>query len=561
LARKGFIVQQGWLNISDGIHRGSRAAQYVRMSTDHQKYSIQNQSDAIAAYAVLHNLTIVRTYMDEGRSGLRMDSRQALKELISDVVLGHADFNCILVYDISRWGRFQDTDESAHYEFICKEAGVRVEYCAEEFKNDGSLMSNVMKNLKRAMAGEYSRELSNKVFAAQCRLVKMGFWQGGPPGFGLHRLLIDERGNPKGLLTHGQRKHLQSDRVILRPGSPEELELIRDVFRQFALEQKSESEIARVLNGRGTLNRSGRPWTSWTIRSLLVNENYIGNYVYNRKTFRLRQKGRHNSRNLWVRAIGVFEAIVDPRLFELAQQRKRGRRYLLSDRELLARLSSVLREKGQLSKTVIDDAEDLPCHATYIARFGSLRNAYKQIEYYPKSKFDYIDNGNLLIEKVGRLADEVIAKVTASGGKAIFDQKTDILEINGKLAISVLVARCRRTAGGRLRWTVRRRSNMARDLIIALRVDQTGINVMDYLLIPATNFPVDRMEFSDVNRFRITSCRFETIDLLWDAIRQHPRFATTVPKRKMSPPQLTAKAPLSPGPTVRASRHRAPRRS
>jgi DNA invertase Pin-like site-specific DNA recombinase len=514
-----------------------RAAQYVRMSTDKQVYSTQNQSDAIAAYAALHNLTIVRTYSDEGRSGLRMDGRQGLKELIGDVVLGNANFNRILVYDVSRWGRFQDTDESAHYEFICKEAGVRVEYCVEEFKNDGSMMSAVMKNLKRAMAGEYSRELSNKVFAAQCRLVKMGFWQGGPPGFGLHRLLIDEHGNPKGLLTHGQRKHLQSDRVILRPGPPEELEVVRDIFRQFVIERKTESEIARVLNRRRTLNRYGRPWTSWTIRSLLMNENYIGNYVYNRKTFRLRQKGRPNSRNLWVRAAGAFEAIVDPSLFAMAQERRTRRRYMLSDRELLARLGSVLREKGQLSRTVIDESEDLPCHSTYIARFGSLRNAYKQIEYHPKSKFDYIDNGNLLIERVIRLANEIIAKVTGTGGKADFDQTIDVLTINGKLAISIFIARCRCTAGGRLRWTVRRRTNMARDLIIALRVDQTGINVMDYLLLPATKFPVDRMEFSEMNRFRISSCRFQTIDTLWGAIRQHPRYAIANPEPKSLRPR------------------------
>jgi DNA invertase Pin-like site-specific DNA recombinase len=74
-----------------------RAPQYVRMSTDKKVYSTQNQSDAIAAYAALHNLTIVRTYSDEGRSGLRMDGRQGLKELIGDVVLGNADFNRILV--------------------------------------------------------------------------------------------------------------------------------------------------------------------------------------------------------------------------------------------------------------------------------------------------------------------------------------------------------------------------------------------------------------------------------------------------------------------------------
>jgi hypothetical protein len=46
--------------------------------------------------------------------------------LISDVQNVRADFNVILVYDVSRWGRFQDTDESAYYEFICKVAGIKV---------------------------------------------------------------------------------------------------------------------------------------------------------------------------------------------------------------------------------------------------------------------------------------------------------------------------------------------------------------------------------------------------------------------------------------------------
>src|ERR1700731_378948 len=130
------------------------------MSTDNQKYSTENQKDAIADYAARHNLTIVRTYADEGISGLRLDRRQALKDLIGDVILGRADFDLIVVYDVSRWGRFQDVDEHAHYEFICKEAGVRVEYCAEDFPNDGSFMSTMAKYLKRAMAGQYSRDLS-----------------------------------------------------------------------------------------------------------------------------------------------------------------------------------------------------------------------------------------------------------------------------------------------------------------------------------------------------------------------------------------------------------------
>src|SRR5258708_2332055 len=105
-----------------------RAAEYVRMSTEHQKYSTENQADAIRLYAEKRGLEIVRTYADEGKSGLRIDGRDALKRLISDVQNGQGDFETILVYDISRWGRFQDADESAYYEYICKRAGIIVQY-------------------------------------------------------------------------------------------------------------------------------------------------------------------------------------------------------------------------------------------------------------------------------------------------------------------------------------------------------------------------------------------------------------------------------------------------
>ena len=101
-----------------------RAAQYVRMSTEHQKYSTENQAEAIRAYAERRGIEIVRTYADEGKSGLRIDGRDALKQLIDDVQTGKADFSTILVYDVSRWGRFQDADESAYYEYICKRAGI-----------------------------------------------------------------------------------------------------------------------------------------------------------------------------------------------------------------------------------------------------------------------------------------------------------------------------------------------------------------------------------------------------------------------------------------------------
>lgn len=139
------------------------------MSTEHQKYSIMNQAAAIGEYAAARGIAIVKTYEDAGKSGLRFERRKGLQALIADVKGGQADFDTILVYDVNRWGRFQDVDESAYYEFICKQARMTVHYCAEQFDNDGSLTASVLKSIKRAMAGEYSRELSVKVFAGQSK--------------------------------------------------------------------------------------------------------------------------------------------------------------------------------------------------------------------------------------------------------------------------------------------------------------------------------------------------------------------------------------------------------
>src|SRR5207244_2483001 len=92
-----------------------RAAQYLRMSTDHQEWSIEIQSAAIAVYAASHSMGIVRSYVDAGKSGVTITRRKGLQDLIRTVTRRRADFEVVLVYDISRWGRFQDVDESAHY--------------------------------------------------------------------------------------------------------------------------------------------------------------------------------------------------------------------------------------------------------------------------------------------------------------------------------------------------------------------------------------------------------------------------------------------------------------
>jgi DNA invertase Pin-like site-specific DNA recombinase len=296
-----------------------RAAEYLRMSTEHQKYSTQNQSDTNHAYAELHGMVIVRTYADEGKSGLTADKRDALRQLIADVQSGQADFDVILVYDVSRWGRFQDTDESAYYEYICKRAGISVHYCAEQFVNDGSFLAAIVKAIRRSMAAEYSRDLSVKVFAGKTRLVKLGFFQGGHAGFGLRRLIIDQKKNRKHMLQSGERKNIATDRVILVPGPPDEVEVVRWIFSAMAYERNNVKQIADTLNKRGIRNSLGRAWSQTQIRKILTSERYVGNNVWNQHSFKLQKKHVLNPPEMWLRSSGVFEHIIEPKLFERAR--------------------------------------------------------------------------------------------------------------------------------------------------------------------------------------------------------------------------------------------------
>ena len=126
----------------------NRAASYVRTATKPQQDSISNQVGAIRKYAKRHGIQIVKEYFDEGKSGVNVQDRESLTQLVRDIQSGQMIFSFVLLYDVSRWGRFQDADESAYYEFICRRAGVSVHYCAEQFEGEAIHVSMIVKRLK-----------------------------------------------------------------------------------------------------------------------------------------------------------------------------------------------------------------------------------------------------------------------------------------------------------------------------------------------------------------------------------------------------------------------------
>lgn len=492
-----------------------RAAEYVRMSTDHQRYSTENQGEAIRRYAETRGIEIVRTYADAGKSGLSIDGRDALKKLIEDVQAGTTDFTMVLVYDVSRWGRFQDADESAYYEYICKRAGIAVEYCAEQFDNDGSPVSTIVKGVKRAMAGEYSRELSAKVFAGQGRLIEKGFRQGGGAGFGLRRTLVDEQGHVKAVLRRGEHKSIQTDRVILTLGPSEEVEVVRDVYRAFVHEGQTEAQIADGLNRRGIRTDLDRPWTRGTVHQVLINEKYVGDNVWNRQSFKLKKKRVRNDPGIWIRADGAFDAIVERDLFEAARSIIGARSFRLSDEEMLGALRDLYERRGLLSGLIIDESDGMASSSAYGSRFGSLLQAYSLVGYRPDHDYRYIEINRALRRLHPDVVKNVLEGLVEMGSVVGQDEKGERLLVNGEFSLSIVIARCTSTPTGLLRWKPRFDTALLPDITIVVRMDRMNRRPLDYYLFPRIDLAARRLRLAEDNGLGLDAYRFECLDYLY----------------------------------------------
>lgn len=376
------------------------AAQYLRMSREHQRYSVRNQARAIAAYAEDRGFKIVKTYIDRGKSGLTLSQRPGLQALLSDVLKPQRAFNRVLVLDVSRWGRFQNLDQSSHYEFICFEAGVPIAYCAELFENDGSPISALLKQIKRLQAAEFSRELSEKVIHGQRLQARIGHKIGGPRRFGFDRILVDERGRPIQKLEKGQSKALSSHRVIYAIGSDAEVKVVRDIFRWYVRDALSMRQIALRLTAEGVTAGDREGWSDSSVRSVLTNELVLGFYTFNRTSQRLKTKQIKNPPEHVIRT-KVTEPIISKSLFDSAARRLAIRRHGASPDENLKAVTRLFHAKGYLSGELINKCSYTQSTTVLREQFGSLQNVYQLVGFaplawYPRTEDKPLTNDQIL---------------------------------------------------------------------------------------------------------------------------------------------------------------------
>ncbi len=363
------------------------------------------------------------------------------------------------------------------------------------------------------MAGEYSRELSVKVFSGQCRLVRLGFRQGGPAGYGLRRQLIDEHRNPKAALARGEQKSLQTDRVILTPGPPDEIEIVRRLYRTFVVQRRTESELAAILNEEGVPSDTGKPWSRGTIHQILTNEKYIGNNVFNRVSNKLKAKRVVNPPDMWVRAEGAFEGIIELDFFEAAQRIIHDRTKRFTDEELLNRLRALFAEKGWLSGLIIDETEDMPSSSVIRRRFGSLVRAYRLVGYAPDRDFRYIETNRALRNLHPEVISEVVSAVQECGATIDRNPLNDLLRINGEFSASVVIVRCQETPAGGMRWKVRLDTGLRPDITIVVRMAAGNQLARDYYLLPWLDLgSACSVKLAPDNAAHLDAYRFDSLD-------------------------------------------------
>lgn len=287
---------------------------------------------------------------------------------------------------------------------------------------------------------------------------------------------------------------------------------------------KAESEIAALLNEKGIRTDLACQWTRGTVHQVLTNEKYIGNNVYNRRSFKLKKKRVENSPELWIRADNAFEAVVDPQIFFTAQGMIRERNRRFSDEEMLERLSRLFDHHGYLSGLIIDESENMPSSGSYQRRFGSLIRAYEFVGFKPDCDYRYIEiNRSLRAMHPGIVAD-TIAAIEGLGGSVVCDTATDLLSINGEFTASIVISRCCHTPAGSSRWKICLDTGLAPDLTVAVRMDTPNKEPLDYYLLPLLDMSTDRIRLADDNGLMLDAFRFESLDYFF-AMAERTHFA------------------------------------
>jgi hypothetical protein len=179
-------------------------------------------------------------------------------------------------------------------------------------------------------------------------------------------------------LEPGQLKPYPTSQVVLGWGPPEEVAIVRRIFRLFLRNVLSPPAIAGLLNLEAVPRREGRPWSPKQVRTILTNELVIGVYATGKSVHRLGVRRTVPKSEGWNRQ-KILPAMVAPAQFHEAQRRlSRDPGMKHNEQMMLADLRRLLAKHHTLNRALVRSEGRFPVRA-YIVRFGSMPAAFGKV--------------------------------------------------------------------------------------------------------------------------------------------------------------------------------------
>jgi len=233
----------------------SRAAIYLRVSTDEQRESLDAQERGARQWCERTGASVVAVYRDEGVSGAEWAARAGVQQLRADATAGRCDV--VVVRDLDRLGR--DAIRLPEFLSHLRDHDVRVvEWSTgQTVELDG--MALVVAQLRAGLAQIEREQIAHRVRTALRGKAERGLVVGGE--------------------VYGYRRVRSPDGVRYEIDA-EQAAIVREVYRRHA-EGEGLRVIVRDLNARGVPSpragaRGTGSWSPGALHEILHRDRYLG---------------------------------------------------------------------------------------------------------------------------------------------------------------------------------------------------------------------------------------------------------------------------------------------
>ena len=268
-----------------------KAAAYLRRSTDDkQADSIDIQREEVIKYSSENGYEIVAWYIDDGISGHDEDRCDFVRMIKDCESKGNFDF--IVVRHQSRFGRFRPATTISYLDQIDRH-GVRLVTCNRGLIDIDNLAEYLMASIEAETDHKFSKTLSELTIRGQVQTANKGRSAGQQSPYGMDRVLVDDTGEHRQRIKNGEKYAKPASWTVsfVPSDDPSPVETVRWIFETYANTRRGYHSIATELNRRGVPTSKGGTWHQGTIRDMLKNEIYCGDFAWNK-----RRQGKFYSR-------------------------------------------------------------------------------------------------------------------------------------------------------------------------------------------------------------------------------------------------------------------------